>query len=79
MGRRIILRKYDHGIVWVDSDIIPVLLSIDDADVGKLKPIEECKKDPANIPPDTAGKRAKLKKMDWLDEDLDVLEREGLI
>ena len=88
MGRDIVLRKEEVRdskgnliatvTYTVNSDMIPVLLSIADADIG-VKDIEHAAKDPRNIPPDRAGKRAKLKKMGYTDADLDVLEKEGVI
>ena len=86
--RKIILRREkvigSDGIelgevrVEVTDDAINDLLQIADADIG-VKDIEHAAKDPRNIPPDRAGKRAKLKKMGYTDADLDVLEKEGVI
>jgi len=64
--------------VEITDDVIKDLLQIADADIG-VKDIEHAAKDPRNIPPDRAGKRAKLKKMGYTDFDLDILEREGVI
>jgi hypothetical protein len=64
--------------VEITDDMINTLLQIADADIGN-KPVDQCSKSPVNIPPDRAGKRAKLKKMGYTDADLDVLEKEGVI
>ncbi|RSN78419.1 hypothetical protein [Candidatus Methanodesulfokora washburnensis] len=64
--------------VEVTNDLINELLQVADVDIGN-KPIDQCSKSPVNIPPDRAGKRAKLKKMGYTDADLDVLEKEGVI
>ncbi len=89
MGKRIILRRIpvigsegkEIGEIRyeVDSDMINTLLQIADADIGAGKSIDQCAKNPAHIPADKAGKRAKLKKFGYDDEMLDVLEKEGVI
>jgi hypothetical protein len=88
MTKTIVLRRWEirgsdgkvigEGRIEVTDDIINMLLQIADADIGN-KPIDQCSKSPANVPPDIAGKRTKLKKMGYTDADLDVLEKEGVI